>query len=124
MRVSTTNPFQLGPAKGRVALDAHILAFADDEREWHVESGRLQVAAPDTQERSAFEHLQAGRYHLVAITDVSPDDLFRPAGLRGLVSSSQAILVSDGILVRQDVVIGRRSPGDRRDARPHRAGST
>jgi hypothetical protein len=85
----------------------HVLAFVQDEAQWHADSDRVVVVAPDSLGHFVFAHLPAGAYHVVAVESLPTPHLADPSILRALLAGADAVVVTDGVPTTRDITVRR-----------------
>jgi hypothetical protein len=93
---------------GKPATGFPIVVFSADPTQWMAGSRRVQDIRPSTDGTFVLAGLPAGRYYLVALTDLDRADLANPDFLQSLVSGAIAFQLSDGQHFQQNVVLQGR----------------
>jgi hypothetical protein len=98
----------LQDALGRPAGGFYVLIFPGEKIFWRQGARRLPPPVRSaTDGRYRFSNLPAGRYHLVALTDVNQNDVYDEAFLMSLLPASIDVTIADGEKKVQDLKIGR-----------------
>jgi hypothetical protein len=82
--------------RGGVALDATVIAFADDPRKWGPHSRFIGSARPDQQGRFTIEGLPPGRYVAIAVEYLEPGEEQDPDVLEGWRQGGTPFTLSEG----------------------------
>ena len=89
---------------GRPAPELFVFLFSTSRDHWWQGSRRLlQPIRPDTAGRFGTRQLPPGEYYLCALTDFTPADIYNPAFLDQLVSSSIRVTLVEGQKTVQDL---------------------
>jgi len=100
----------LQDASGRPAPDFTILLFPADRAYWFPNSRRVLAARPGTDGFFAFKGPLGpppGEYLLAAVTDLAPEDQYKPTFLAEVAKAAIPIRVAAGQVTRQNVRISR-----------------
>ena len=100
----------LQDASGRPASEYTILLFPVDRAYWLPNSRRVLSTRPATDGRFSFAGPLGpppGRYHLAALTDLDPQEQYKPAVLEEIAQSAITIVVQSGRGTQQDIRIAR-----------------
>ncbi|MEO7191035.1 MAG: carboxypeptidase-like regulatory domain-containing protein [Vicinamibacterales bacterium] len=93
---------------GRPAGGFYVVIFPAEKIYWRQGVRRLPPSARSaTDGRYRFTNLPAGRYRLVALTDVNQNDLYDEAFLTSLLPGSIEIIIADGEKKVQDLKLGQ-----------------
>ena len=96
----------LQDATGRIAPGYYVVVFSTDKSFWRAGARRLpEPARVATDGTFRFTNLPAGTYHLVALTEVSPSDLYDEAFLEALKPSALLITLAEGEQKTQPLII-------------------
>jgi hypothetical protein len=82
--------------RGRVALDATVIAFADDPGKWGPHSRFIESARPDQQGRFTIRGLPPGRYVAIAVGYLEPGEERDPDVLAAWRHGGTAFTLSEG----------------------------
>jgi hypothetical protein len=82
--------------RGRVALDATVIVFADDPRKWGPRSRFVQSARPDQQGRFTIKGLPPGKYVAIAVDLLEPGEERDPELLAGWRPRGMGFTLADG----------------------------
>ena len=82
--------------RGGMALDATVVAFADDPGKWGPHSRFIESARPDQQGRFTIRGLPPGRYLAIAVEYLEPGDERDPDTLEGWRQSGTSFTLSEG----------------------------
>jgi hypothetical protein len=92
-------------AAGRPTPEFSIVIFAADRALWSSLSRRIRATRPASDGTFKITGLPAGTYHLAAVTDYEPNEIYDPAFLELLQAASYKITLSDGEKKRQDLKV-------------------
>ena len=81
---------------GGMALDATVIAFADDPGKWGPHSRFIQLVRPDQQGRFTFRGLPPGRYVAIAVGYLEPGEERDPDVLEAWRQSGTRFTLSEG----------------------------
>ena len=82
--------------RGRVALDATVIAFADDPGKWGPHSRFIEIARPDQQGRFTIRGLPPGRYVAIAVEYLEPGEERDPDMLEAWRQRGTPFTLSEG----------------------------
>jgi hypothetical protein len=82
--------------RGGVALDATVIAFADDPEKWGPHSRFIESARPDQQGRFTIKGLPPGQYLAIAVGYVEPGEERDPNLLKAWRQSGTPFTLSEG----------------------------
>ena len=97
-------------AGGEPAPEYHIVLFPRDKTYWTPTSRRLRTVRPAADGQYTITHLPPGDYLMTAVTDIEPGELFDPAFLDLVSSSSIAVAIVEGEKKTQDLRLNRQLP--------------
>ena len=92
-------------AAGRPTPEFSIVVFATDRALWSQLSRRIRATRPASDGTFKITGLPAGTYHLAAVTDYEPNEIYDPAFLELLQGASYKITLGDGEKKRQDLKV-------------------
>ena len=101
---------RLQDASGRPASAYSILLFSTDRAHWLPNSRRVLLARPATDGGFTFSGPMGpppGEYFLAALTDLSPEDQYKPSVLAEIAGAALKVTVAAGEKKRQDIRIAR-----------------
>jgi hypothetical protein len=81
---------------GGVALDATVIAFADDPGKWGPHSRFIESARPDQQGRFTIRRLPPGRYVAIAVGYLEPGEERDPDVLKAWREGGTPFTLSEG----------------------------
>jgi hypothetical protein len=82
--------------RGGVALDATVIAFADDPGRWGTHSRFIESARPDQQGRFTIQGLPPGRYVAIAVGYLEPGEERDPDLLEAWRPGGTPFTLSEG----------------------------
>ena len=82
--------------RGGVALDATVIAFADDPEKWGAHSRFIESARPDQQGRFTIRSLPPGRYVAIAVGYLEPGEERDPDVLERWRSRGTLFTLAEG----------------------------
>jgi hypothetical protein len=82
--------------RGGVALDATVIAFADDPGTWGPHSRFIESARPDQRGRFTIRHLPPGRYLAIAVAYLEPGEERDPEVLEAWRQAATPFTLSEG----------------------------
>ena len=82
--------------RGKVALDATVIVFADDPGKWGPHSRFIESARPDQQGRFTIRGLPAGRYVAIAVGYLQPGEERDPDALEAWRKAATPFTLTEG----------------------------
>ena len=97
-------------AAGRPTPEFSIVIFTADRALWTPSSRRVRATRPASDGTFKIAGLPSGLYHLAAVTDYEPNEIYDPAFLELLQAASYRITLGDGEKKRQDLKVAGGRP--------------
>ena len=92
----TTVSGSVSDDRGGLALDATVIAFADDPEKWGPHARFIQSARPDQQGRFTIRGLPPGRYLAIAVGYLEPGEEQDPDVLEAWRQGATPFTLSEG----------------------------
>ena len=93
--------------RGGVALDATVIAFADDPEKWGPHSRFIEIGRPDQQGRFTIRGLPPGRYLAIAVGYLEPGEERDPDLLESWRQGGTTFTLLEGETHRLDLRLSK-----------------